>query len=339
LDSPASTKTVAIFIYLLLSTIAELRAMVMDKLLKNAANAEQLIVGLKQRLASLQAAIEQQRKDREKLEIAKLINENASLQSHIEKLKYDLECTRIQNGVKAIPLPKKVPTPSLPIPAKAAPIKSSNKEQKEQVREAESAKRTGKAEAAKENRKANEKDKVGKKKESASNEKDAGRPIDASRLDMRVGKIIHVERHPDANSLFVEKVNIGEEKPRTIVSGLVGHVALEELQDRMAIFMCNLKPVKMRGIFSEGMIMCATGPDQVNPLIPPEGSVIGDRVRLQGYTEEPDALLNPKKKIWEQIKPDMHVNADGIATYKGREFYIDGKGSCTSPNVRNCPIT
>ena len=30
--------------------------------------------------------------------------------------------------------------------------------------------------------------------------------------------------------------------------------------------------------------MCATGPDQVNPLIPPEGSVIGDRVRLQGYT-------------------------------------------------------
>ena len=57
LDSPASTKTVAIFIYLLLSTIAELRAMVMDKLLKNAANAEQLIVGLKQRLASLQSAI------------------------------------------------------------------------------------------------------------------------------------------------------------------------------------------------------------------------------------------------------------------------------------------
>ena len=42
--------------------------------------------------------------------------------------------------------------------------------------------------------------------------------------------------------------------------------------------------IRMRGIFSEGMIMCATGPDQVKPLIPPEGSVIGDRVRLQGYT-------------------------------------------------------
>ena len=73
--------------------------------------------------------------------------------------------------MKAIPLPKKTTTPSLPIPAEAAPIKALKKEQKEQVREAESAKRTGKAEASKENKKANEKDKVSKKKESASNEK------------------------------------------------------------------------------------------------------------------------------------------------------------------------
>ena len=40
----------------------------------------------------------------------------------------------------------------------------------------------------------------------------------------------------------------------------------------------------MRGILSEGMIMCATGADDVKPLTPPDGSVIGDKVRLQGYT-------------------------------------------------------
>ena len=34
---------------------------------------------------------------------------------------------------------------------------------------------------------------------------DAGRPIDASRLDMRIGKIVHVDRHPDADTLYVEK--------------------------------------------------------------------------------------------------------------------------------------
>ena len=64
-------------------------------------------------------------------------------------------------------------------------------------------------------------------------------------------------QHPDAESLFVESVDVGEEEPRTIVSGLVGLYPQEKLQDRLAVFLCNLKPVKMRGILSCGMLMCA----------------------------------------------------------------------------------
>ena len=64
---------------------------------------------------------------------------------------------------------------------------------------------------------------------------------------------VQVEKHPDADALYVEKVDVGEEKPRTIVSGLVKHVPIEEMSGRIAVFLLNLKPAKMRGVMSEGM--------------------------------------------------------------------------------------
>jgi len=45
--------------------------------------------------------------------------------------------------------------------------------------------------------------------------------IDVSKLDMRVGLIVECDRHPDADALYVEKIDLGEDKTRTIISGLV----------------------------------------------------------------------------------------------------------------------
>ena len=45
--------------------------------------------------------------------------------------------------------------------------------------------------------------------------------VDVSRLDFRIGKIVEVEKHPDADTLYLEKVDVGEAAPRTVVSGLV----------------------------------------------------------------------------------------------------------------------
>ena len=53
--------------------------------------------------------------------------------------------------------------------------------------------------------------------------------VDISRLDLRVGKIVGVKKHPDADALYVEEVDLGEGQPRTIVSGLVKHVPIEEV--------------------------------------------------------------------------------------------------------------
>nr|VZI22226.1 unnamed protein product [Spirometra erinaceieuropaei] len=154
--------------------------------------------------------------------------------------------------------------------------------------------------------------------------------VDVSRLDMRVGKILEVSKHPDADTLYVEKVDLGEAKPRTIISGLVRHVPLEKMQNLVGIFMCNLKPVKMRGIESQGMLMCATASDgsTCEPLeIHGTNIALGDHVFVDGYPGEPDAQLNPKKKIFESVKPDLRVDAQCIATYKGSPWKLKGNPS------------
>ncbi|KAM6959313.1 tyrosine--tRNA ligase, cytoplasmic [Aplochiton taeniatus] len=143
-----------------------------------------------------------------------------------------------------------------------------------------------------------------------------------SKLDIRVGKIISVEKHPDADSLFLEKIDVGEAEPRTVVSGLVAYVSQEDLQDRMVLLLCNLKAQKMRGIESQAMLLCASiegEPRRVEPLDPPEGSSPGERVFIEGYEEgKPEEKLNPKKKVWEKLQVDLQVSGDCIAQWKDK---------------------
>ena len=86
---------------------------------------------------------------------------------------------------------------------------------------------------------------------------------DWMKLDLRVGKILEAELHPDADKLYVIKVDIGEETPRTIVSGLRDHYELDSLIGRKIIVFANLKPAKLRGIESEGMLLAASKKDKV----------------------------------------------------------------------------
>nr|CAD7590781.1 unnamed protein product [Timema genevievae] len=151
-------------------------------------------------------------------------------------------------------------------------------------------------------------------------------PVDVGRLDLRVGRIMTAKRHPDADALYVEEVDVGEDKPRTVVSGLVKFVPLEAMQNRLAVLLCNLKPAKMRGVTSEAMVMCASSPDKVEILDPPEGSQPGDEIHVEGYPRVPDPVLNPKKKIFETVAPDLKTDHEGVATYKGSPFTVPGKG-------------
>jgi aminoacyl tRNA synthase complex-interacting multifunctional protein 1 len=100
---------------------------------------------------------------------------------------------------------------------------------------------------------------------------------------------------------------------RTVCSGLNGLVPLEEMQGRYVVVVCNLKPVKMRGVKSCAMVLAASprlkegeedhhgGP--VELVTPPPGSKAGERVFFEGWKGEPEGVLNPKKKVWEMIQP------------------------------------
>ncbi|KAG8005086.1 Tyrosine--tRNA ligase [Nibea albiflora] len=145
-----------------------------------------------------------------------------------------------------------------------------------------------------------------------------------SRLDIRVGKVISVDKHPDADSLYLEKIDVGEPEPRTVVSGLVAYVSQEDLQDRMVLVLCNLKPQKMRGIESQAMLLCASiegDPRRVEPLDPPEGSSPGEQVFVEGYeTGKPDDKLNPKKKVWEKLQVDLKMSDECVAQWKDKHL-------------------
>lgn len=161
-----------------------------------------------------------------------------------------------------------------------------------------------------------------------------------SRLNMKVGRIVEVSRHPDAEKLYVEKIDLGEPSPRTIVSGLVDFVPEDKMKDRMVVVLCNLKPAKMRGVESNGMVLCGSreDPKEVEPLAAPEGSQPGDKVTVEGYEDGlPDEVLNPKKKVWDQLAVDLKTSGDGVAQWQGNNL-LTSKGKVTCVNVKNAPI-
>jgi len=77
-----------------------------------------------------------------------------------------------------------------------------------------------------------------------------------SKLDMRTGKIISGDKHPNADKLYVLKVDVGEAVIQ-VVSGLVDHFELKDLIGKEVVVVVNLKPANLRGVESNGMILAA----------------------------------------------------------------------------------
>uniref|UniRef100_A0A915ELN5 Methionyl-tRNA synthetase n=1 Tax=Ditylenchus dipsaci TaxID=166011 RepID=A0A915ELN5_9BILA len=161
--------------------------------------------------------------------------------------------------------------------------------------------------------------------------------VDVGRLDMRVGRILEVKKHPDADSLYVETIDLGEASTRTVVSGLVKHVPLEQMQNRLVVCLCNLKPAKMRGVESQAMVMCASSPDKVEIMEVDPSCIPGDVVEYGTFIRRPDAVLNPKKKIWEAVAVDLKVSQEGVAVYKDQVLTIKQK-QITAPTLKNVPM-
>lgn len=161
-----------------------------------------------------------------------------------------------------------------------------------------------------------------KPKAKAAAGKPAERPLDdVSRLNIKVGKITKVWPHPDAEKLYCEEIDVGEAAPRTIASGLRAHLKQEDMEGQLVIILANLKPRKMQGFESQGMVMCATSKDgKVELMQPPPGSKVGERVMVEGVDmQDPDEKLNEKtgKAPWEVLRPGCVTNSSKQGTYNG----------------------
>jgi len=171
---------------------------------------------------------------------------------------------------------------------------------------------------------------------------DASKPELFGRLSMCVGRIINVERHPNADALYKEEIDLGEGKTRQVVSGLVKFVPIEEMQNRLVVVLRNLKPALLREVVSEAMVICASNAKhtEVEILEPPEGSVPGDVITVEGETCEPDEaidLSDKKNNIFKKLQEHLTTNNDLVAVFKGKELRST-KGTFKAKTLKNCHL-
>lgn len=123
-----------------------------------------------------------------------------------------------------------------------------------------------------------------------------------------------------------EQIDVGEEKPRTVCSGLVGKIEQKDLQDQHVLVMCNLKPGNMRGVTSEAMILCATdaNTNAVELVKIPSTAKVGDRVDFEGYEkEEPEPQVNPKKL--QKLMPMFATDANAVVVFDNHPLKVRGE--------------
>ncbi len=101
-----------------------------------------------------------------------------------------------------------------------------------------------------------------KKKAKKEKKKKVIEPIsvdDFGKVSLKAGKIIEAKVHPDADKLLIETIDLGEETPRQIVSGIAQNYAPQDLIGRNVIVVSNLEPALLRGVESQGMLLCSVG--------------------------------------------------------------------------------
>jgi methionyl-tRNA synthetase len=142
-----------------------------------------------------------------------------------------------------------------------------------------------------------------------------------SSLNLKVGEILEVHDHPDAEKLFVLHINLGSEH-RQLVAGVKAWYKPEELVGKKVVIVSNLAPAKLRGVKSEGMMLAAEQGDQVK-VLEAKNAKAGDQVKVEG--------VNPKQA---EIKIDLFAKIkmsikDGKAVYNDKLLITDS-GSVTA---------
>lgn len=148
-------------------------------------------------------------------------------------------------------------------------------------------------------------------------------------ISLKTAKIISVEKHPDADKLFVETIDDGSESGRVILSGLAPYFAPEELVGADIILAENLKPRKMRGIESKGMLLAshytdADGTERVE-LVGMPGAAAGTPVTLEGAEAVTLPVQKPQAIDAELFFAVPFTVEDFRVCAAGKQLLVNGK--------------
>ncbi|MGB0639403.1 MAG: methionine--tRNA ligase subunit beta, partial [Myxococcota bacterium] len=89
---------------------------------------------------------------------------------------------------------------------------------------------------------------------------------DFMKVKLLAGRIVEAQKHPNADRLLHFQVDVGEERPRSICAGIANKYAPEDMVGKQVVIVANLKPRKLRGVMSEGM-MLAAGDAEIEGLV------------------------------------------------------------------------
>jgi len=173
---------------------------------------------------------------------------------------------------------------------------------------------------------------------------------DFRRLDIRVGTIVSVEDHPEAEKLYVLKVNLGEEDgPRQLVTNIKSLFPKDYMMGRRLLVISNLKKAKFRGVESFGMLMAAddetVGGNSVALLKP--STDVPDGTKLNCGLENSSSRIELKQ--FEAVKIKMSSVVDG--KFMGKDIklpanapkrvtaIIDGDEIMALGDGKDCVIT
>lgn len=164
-------------------------------------------------------------------------------------------------------------------------------------------------------------------------------------LDIRVGKIVSCKNMEGSDKLYLEEIDVGDEKLRTVLSGLRGKVPLEDMTGLVAV-VCNLKPRKMQGIKSEAMVLAAVGETATELLRPAAGSIVGSRINFDGIDMSAGGIASGNalnkgagKKALEAILTDatFATTTQREAAFRGHIMSTEN-GEVTVKTVSNAKI-
>lgn len=153
-----------------------------------------------------------------------------------------------------------------------------------------------------------------------------------TKLDFRCGQIMTVEKVEGSTKLYLVQVDIGDEKPRQVITGLQTFYKETDLKNRRVVVYCNIKTGKLAGHESQAMILAATknkGADnEVCELLdPPKNVAVGTRPMcgdLEVGSQSDGVNVKNVSKFWNVVQPLLLPDAKGHATFSGTDITLDG---------------